>query len=258
MNSLTAPERLFSPGCPWWDLRTTWGAPNVKWCEATLCTWVNEPANAWSNVAYVAVALTCLWQWSTTRNPAQGHFAWTTLLVGVLSFAFHATNNFGTQLLDFVGMYVLIFLLLALNLHRLGWIPSSRVVPLHVGMTVGSVLLLLVLRAAGLPYQFVVLAVVLLIVGTELVLSQRAGPRRQTQDFWRAVGLMAVAAACSVADVSRRWCDPDNHWLQGHAAWHVASALALLFAARHYARVVEEARSPEPMPFLRGDLGGDR
>jgi hypothetical protein len=44
---------------------------------------------------------------------------------------------------------------------------------------------------------------------------------------------------CSVLDVSRVWCEPANHWLQGHAVWHVLSALALLFTARHYARSME-------------------
>ena len=238
-------EQLFAPGCPWWELRVAWGEPNVKWCETTLCAWVNEPANAWSNLAYVAVSLECLRGWVATRNRALSRFAWTTLFVGATSFAFHATNNFGTQLMDFVGMYVLVFLLVALNLHRLELVPEARVLPLHVGLTVGCTLLIPVMRSAGLPYQLVVLVAILVIVGTEIRLFQRAGARRQGQDFGWAMGLMAVAAVCSAADVSRRWCEPDNHWLQGHAAWHLLSALALLFAARHYARV-EQRGLPSP------------
>ena len=235
MNGLATPENLFHPGCPWWDMRTIWGEPNVKWCETTVCAWVNEPANAWSNLAYLAVALGCAWRWYVTGSRAMGRFAWTTMLVGVLSFAYHATNNFGTQVLDFIGMYVLAFLLLSMNLHRMGWLPREQVGRVHVGLTVGCTLLVPVMRRVHVPYQFVVLVAVLVIVGTEVHLSRRAGPRESFRDFWMAVGWMAVAAACSVADVTRGWCQPDNHWMQGHAAWHGASALALLFAARHHA-----------------------
>jgi hypothetical protein len=235
MLALATPESLFQPGCPWWDMRETWGAPNVKWCEATLCSWVNEPANAWSNLAYLAVGLWCAWRWHSTGSRAMGRFAWTTSLVGVLSFAFHATNNFATQLLDFIGMYVLAFLLLALNLQRVGWLRRERVGHVHMGLTVGCTLAVPVMRYVQIPYQLVVLVAVLVIVGTEVWLSRRADRRESYRDFWLAVGLMAVAVACSVADVTRMWCAPDNHWLQGHAVWHVSSALALLFAARHHA-----------------------
>jgi vacuolar-type H+-ATPase subunit I/STV1 len=207
----------------------------VKWCEATLCSWVNEPANAWSNLVYLAVGLWCAWRWHSTGSRAMGRFAWTTSLVGVLSFVFHATNNFATQLLDFIGMYVLAFLLVALNLRRMGWLRPERVGHVHVGLTVGCTLAIPVMRHVRIPYQLVVLVAVLVIVGTEVSLSRRADRRESYRDFWRAVGLMAAAAACSVVDVTRVWCEPDNHWLQGHALWHLLSALALLFAARHHA-----------------------
>jgi hypothetical protein len=216
----------------------------VKWCEATVCGWVNEPANAWSNLAYLAVALWCAWRWYATGSRAMGRFAWTTLLVGVFSFAYHATNNFGTQLLDFVGMYVLAFLLVALNLHRVGVLLRERVSQVHVGLTVGCTALVPVMRYVQIPYQLVVLVAVLVIVGTEVVMSRRVGQRESYRDFWLAVGLMAAAAACSVADVTRVWCDPDNHWVQGHAAWHVLSALALLFTARHHVRLEGGGQAP--------------
>jgi len=239
---MATPESLFQPGCPWWDLRATWGEPNIKWCEATLCAWVNEPANAWSNLAYLAVGLWCAWRWHVTGSRAMGRFAWTTSLVGVFSFAFHATNNFATQLLDFVGMYVLAFLLVALNLQRVGWLLREQVGRVHMGLTVGCTLVVPVMRHVRIPYQLLVLVAVLVIVGTEVYLSRRALQREVYRDFWWAVGFMALAAACSVADVTRVWCEPDNHWLQGHAAWHLLSALALLFAARHHAGLEAPSR----------------
>ena len=34
--------------------------------------------------------------------------------------------------------------------------------------------------------------------------------------------------------MTRIWCDPADHWLQGHAAWHVLSAAALAALYRFY------------------------
>ena len=48
-----------SPGCPWYELSEL-RLPNFDWCEAQRCSYVVEPANAWSNLAYVIVGLVLL------------------------------------------------------------------------------------------------------------------------------------------------------------------------------------------------------
>ena len=45
------------PNCPWHSSADLLGAPNIKWCEATLCGWISEPANTWSNLLYLVSAL---------------------------------------------------------------------------------------------------------------------------------------------------------------------------------------------------------
>ena len=50
-------ENVLKEGCPWVELRQVGGLPNVKWCEETLCSVVAEPANTWSNLAYLVVAV---------------------------------------------------------------------------------------------------------------------------------------------------------------------------------------------------------
>ena len=55
-----------------------------------------------------------------------------------------------------------------------------------------------------------------------------------------ALVLLGAAAAASAADVTRIACDPTNHWISGHAVWHVLSAAAL------YALFLFYERSPSP------------
>ena len=57
---------ISNPECVWTPLREWGGLPNVKWCEETLCGVIAEPANTWSNLAYLVVAV-ALW-WFTRKD----------------------------------------------------------------------------------------------------------------------------------------------------------------------------------------------
>jgi len=50
------------------------------------------------------------------------------------------------------------------------------------------------------------------------------------------LALLGAAAVASLLDVTRIACDPQS-LLQGHAVWHLLSALALAALFRFYARV---------------------
>jgi hypothetical protein len=218
-------------GCPWHEL-SLYGLPNVNWCEETLCATVNEPANAYSNLAYLLLALV---MWGLARPlaaPALRRFAPAAALVGLASFVYHASNTYVTQVFDFLGMFVFCYLLLLLNAERLGWLGARavrRVLPFCV---LFSTALTAVLAPLGFPIQSLIGALILGIVVTELLLRRRAVyPLRY---FGLALLLLTAGAVCSALDVTRRMCDPSSHVLQGHALWHVLSATSLLFSFLHY------------------------
>ena len=56
---------------------------------------------------------------------------------------------------------------------------------------------------------------------------ERGLPASDYRSYAVALLLISAAAVFSALDVTRTFCDPDNHWLQGHAIWHVLSASAL-------------------------------
>lgn len=247
MDSATRP---FGPGCPWWDMRLTWGEPNVKWCEETICAVVNEPANAWSNVAYVVVAAALVLLAGRARGRMTWMFAGALAVTGLLSFAYHATNNYFTQLFDFIGMFVLLFLMVVVNARRLGWVRPERELPVYLALVVGATAAIPPLRAIGLPFQLLIVLSVLFLIGSELRLRARGAAVRYTP-FITALGLIVVAAGFSAADVTRLWCDPTNHFVQGHVIWHLLSAVSLGFAARFYEQV-GAAPAPERSVSLQG------
>ncbi|NTV83388.1 MAG: hypothetical protein HGA23_03680 [Bacteroidales bacterium] len=86
---------------------------------------------------------------------------------------------------------------------------------------------------AGLPVQGIVMGLLAAVLATE-ALAARVETGVSRKWWWAALALIAAAAACSFADVSRLWCDPGDHVVQGHALWHVLGAAALFASYFHY------------------------
>jgi hypothetical protein len=131
-------------------------------------------------------------------------------------------------------MFLFCFTVLCANALRLGWIEPRRQAALYLGGVAGMSALVPPLFEAGIPIQGLVLLLVLAMVGQEIALLRRDGPRPAHRFWWIALALMAAASACSALDLSRSWCDPDDHWLQGHALWHLLTAASLYALFRFY------------------------
>ena len=222
-----------APGCPW----SGFTPPNVDWCEQELCAWITNPANTWSNLAYLVAALA---MWQTARRLGRAdlaHFAPSSVAVGVFSFAYHASYTWLLQFFDFVGMFVFCFLVIARNAVRLGWVPLARERALWLAGVVVASAGVPPLFYAGVPIQGSVFVLIVAMIGQEFALWRRSAPaaRGDYASYWVALALLGAASAFSLADVTRTWCDPQNHWLQGHALWHLLSAASLFALLRFYA-----------------------
>jgi hypothetical protein len=221
------------PGCPWYELSEA-APPNVKWCEENLCSYVTAPANTWSNLGYVLVGVVF---WQLARNSgskAIRGFGPAALTVGLTSGVYHASYNFYTQLLDFFGMFVFCYLLIVLNLRRMGAIAQERMTRVFWGAVLVSTGLVVVFERLSIPYQSIVLLLILAVVATEALIRRRQRRVYTLRYFYGAVGLIAAGAVCSALDVTGVWCDPKDHLIQGHAIWHLFGAGSLLSAFFHY------------------------
>ncbi len=226
------PDVHLAPGCPWYGLSEL-RLPNVDWCEAQRCAWVVEPANTWSNLGFVAVGLALVWLARDLRSAHLRAFGPAAIVVGLCSGIYHASYTFVLQILDFAGMYVFCFLLLTLNLRRLGWLDRERWRLRFVQLVLVTTALTVAVDFLEVPIQGIVLALILALVASELWLARhRRGVAMGA--FAVAMGLLTAAAVFSALDVTRTWCHPAHAFLQGHALWHVLSAACLFAAFFHY------------------------
>lgn len=232
------PDVHLSPGCPWYELSEL-RIPNVDWCELQRCAWVVEPANTWSNLAYVGVGVAL---WLAARNVGSGHlrfFAPAAAIVGLSSGIYHASYTFVLQILDFFAMYVFCYLLITLNLRRLGLLGPDDWWRRFWQLVLGTTALTVGVDFLEIPIQGLVLLLILTIVGTELWI-RRSGEEASLRFFVLSVALLTAGSVFSMLDLSRTWCDPTHPFLQGHAIWHLLSATSLWAAFFHY-RQFEEA-----------------
>lgn len=216
-------------GCPWAD----WAPPNLKWCEDNVCGWITTPANTWSNVAYFVAAWLI---WREARHAKAAELRWfapAALALGLGSFAYHASYTFAFQVLDFVGMYLVIFLFIVMNLRRAGVATPGTAPRYYAAGVLALTGAMLAMARYGLPYQLTVLVLAGVILVQELRLPRPAAAAAYA-DLRLAWGFFAAALACSMLDLTRVLCDPSNHWLQGHAVWHVLSALGIHRGFRFY------------------------
>lgn len=234
MNDIANYPELLDPKCPWVPLREATGLPNVKWCEETLCRWIAEPANTWSNLAFL-VSAAVLFYW-VRRDPQRmlRFWPWAAFFVGLSSFVYHASLNFLTQVFDFWGMYCFFALVLLLNLLRMGRVSAARFFPLLWGAIIALTALTVGVAKAGLPVQGIIAVLLVGALVTEVLASKHATSPVGYRFLVLALVALGIGATLSGLDASGKWCDPTNHVIQGHALWHCCTAVGVTLAHLHY------------------------
>ena len=199
-------------------------------------------ANTWSNLAYIVVGLYGVALGSRdlrqprsdtflVRTPALSlAFGAACCCLGIGSGLFHASLTRLGQQFDVASMYPPLMVMIAVGIGR--WIPSlrlgSRTLPTW------PLLLVLTVLASGLLFYFkwsmsspIVLKSLVGSVAASTLLA-RFCSSRMLDGRWllASSAALVVAVFCRQLDIAGRFSGPDE-WAQGHALWHVLTALSL-------------------------------
>jgi hypothetical protein len=215
-------------GCPWQG----WPGAPADFCEASLCAWVRQPGNTWSNLGFF-VAAAVVHRATATRNRDLRPMAWILVLMGAGSIAFHATETRAAQWLDWAGMYAMTAWMVGhagARLFALG--PRGRVGVVGALFALG----MSSLAVPGAPVRTLFAVANLACPALEAALALRPRTRAPSYRwFFAAYAALLPAVVLWVADERRVLCDPDNHLFSGHAAWHLLDALMFACSYAWYA-----------------------
>ena len=231
MNSIKILNAL-PKDSPWYSWAKI-APPNVDWCETNLSGYISEPANTWSNLFYLVLTILLIKESQKIKNIELKKIVPAIFLMGLFSFIYHASFNFFTQFFDFLGMFLMINFFIGLNLVRLKKLKSDAFNKFYLFSNIFFSALVVIFYIVHVPIQSLVIIQALFLIFSELTLKKME-PETLYKNFAIAICFILSAATFSILDVSRVLCSPDNHYFQGHATWHLLSAISLFFAFKFY------------------------
>ncbi len=219
--------------CPWGPLTNQ--LP-VHYCESNLCTWVVQPANTWSNISYLIVAIVILRQKNLTADKYWFFIISFCLFIG--STLYHMTGTYWGRDLDVGAMLVLSGFVLSLTLVRFLNLKRHWVW-LIAG---GSLMLSLPQIGTGLSLGggtiFVIQCLVASVV--EILNFKKHGATVQQKKWLQwALGLFLFALVLNLLDMKRIYCLPDNNVITLHAIWHLICGYCIFLIAKYYSYINE-------------------
>jgi len=199
--------------------------PNACFCEAIGNSTIRQPINTWSNLAFVWVGLFIAVSATPDRPLRRSDallLAFACVAIGLGSWFYHASLSFVGQWFDVMSMYLLgVFMVLhaAARLRPIGD-QAFAVYYLAINVALGA---LLIVWPDARRYVFGVLIVAALIL--ETISHRRKQTTLQAKWLIAALGMYVVAQVIWTLDLNHIVCDPTSV-LQGHAVWHVLTALS--------------------------------
>jgi hypothetical protein len=195
-------------------------------CELIRSGWLAQPVNAWSSLAYiVAAAVVLAWtrRWPTSRRSDAVVLALLLVATAVGSVDFHGPQSAVARADHDLGIVAVLAFVVTFDAGLLNeWPGRGRYLAFVAAVALGA---LLIAVDEDLGLALVVLGAGIAVVLEMLVL------RRGLRPLGRAYGVIAGAvAAGGVVNVLGRTggvlCSPESAF-QGHALWHVLTALAI-------------------------------
>ena len=92
--------------------------PLFLWCEKIHCSYIVNPINTYSNIFYVLIGFLMLLNKKKRNISLTYFFPYSSILIGIFSSLYHATNTKLFHYLDIISIYTFILIPLLINQHK--------------------------------------------------------------------------------------------------------------------------------------------
>lgn len=225
-----------SVSCPWQQFPQQ--IDLHPFCEERLCSWIAEPANTWSNIGYLIVAIlifradyvTSATKDTSFNKEAQRVFWRATFFLFLGSTFFHMSGTVMGKMADVSAMFLLSVGIFCLSLKRLGSLKDKTTEIIYFSLLGFSLLFLFVFKFGNIVFASQLIFSCLI----EIYLVYKGRSALSGKNLLGAVAVAATAFLFWNLDVTGIYCDPHNHIINGHGLWHLLTALAIFLLYKAY------------------------
>ncbi len=215
--------------------------PDNCFCEAIhYGDWIRQPANTWSNLFFIFVAIFILWNLYNTKTNRSNHlltyhsftwlFAFGCFLTGAGSFYYHASFTLYGQWFDVMGMYLSITFFTVYNIDRIYKLRPLKFILLYLGI---NLLLCFFLTSFPETRRYLFAAFVLIFLGSVFYTQARLKTFISEKYLYLSLFSFVLGFGLWILDIQKIVCDPNSLW-QLHSVWHFLTAMSGLLIYLFY------------------------
>ncbi len=208
--------------CPWDNFEPA----TIEFCEERLCSIIAEPSNTWSNLFFLFSGIIILWNCRKNISDYTTMIGITTILVGINSFIFHMSGKWIGEYLDVSSMYLISGLFVTFNIRRLLYWSNLKLTIFYATFTTFFMILLWNFRSYGI-WMFVLQVAIAGVLEIRLHRKHGAGVDHKYLRLFIITFILGFSSW--ILDVRKIVCDPQNHFITGHAIWHFCNSLVLYY-----------------------------
>jgi len=215
--------------------------PDNCFCETIRYgEWIRQPANTWSNLAFVIITVIILWVLYSTKTNRKNQlltyhsytwiFAFGCVLTGAGSFYYHASFTLLGQWFDVMGMYCAITFFTVYNIDRLYYLKPVKFVIVYLAI---NTLLCFFLTSFPEIRRYLFGVFVFVFLGSVFYSQIKLKTIISGKYLYLSMLSFGLGFGLWILDIKKIVCSPHSLW-QLHSFWHVLTAMSGLFIYLYY------------------------
>lgn len=204
------------------------GKPTIEFCEKAGPGLIKRPFYAFSNLAYFFIGLIILHKGKGSRiSKAFGYFS---ILIGFLSFVYDASYTYFSQLMDLLGMFLFINLLIYFSTKRYFKIPLKKQFFLQfLAVLIGMFSVVYFKSFAG---EFVFGTFIIFYIGLEFLLW-KADKTVDISLWLKGLTVFILGFIVWLPDVTGLICD-SNNYINGRSIFHILTSVTIYILYKYH------------------------
>lgn len=204
-------------------------------CEAPILnSWIRQPADTWSNIAFIITGLYLLIRYRNQLNKRKILLAipLSSILIGICSFIYHASYSDELLVLDDFGIWIFITIIVSFNLKKITKFNINKILNISFILVVIPLTIMIIFQ--GTLGTIMVTGFYFIALILELITAPHPKNIFNYKYFYTTIILQIIALMFWILDKQKILCNPQNHIFQYHVLWHILNALAIFFIFKHY------------------------